>query len=207
MVEDKVFTKEELEAMGHRTLDLLQNAIDGGEKETAKKLAKRMYNEFSAMHDLYRDWLTDLFSFVGRHFGDETLSKALEETVSNFTNRVADRYAHKDPGRQVKILAAGLRGHLQPLQIEEDEEKFIIKLAPCGSGGRQVQEGLYDPPTNLLKVEKSQPMTFDRPNFPVYCAHCFFQNMVTVEPDGKPLFIVEPAKEIGKDPCSFYLYK
>ncbi len=207
MTEKRVFTPEELKAMGQRTLDLLQDAIDAREIETAGKLVRRMYNEFSAMHDLYRDWLTDLFSFVGRRFGDKALSEALQETVSGFTKRLADRYAKKSAGRKLEILAAGLRGHLQPLQIEEDEEKFTIKLSPCGSGGRQVRDGAYEPPTNFLKIKKPQPMSFDRPNFPVYCAHCFFQSIEPLEPGGKPLFEVKPAQELGEEPCVFYLYK
>jgi hypothetical protein len=207
VTKENVFTPEELKAMGRRTLDLLQEAIDANEKENASKLAQRMYNEFSAMHDLYRDWLTDLFSFVGRRFGDKVLSKALEETVSGFTRRLANRYANKSAGRKLKILAAGLRGHLQPLHIEEDEEKFTIKLSPCGSGGRQVLDGAYEPPLNFLKIEKPQPMSFNRPDFPVYCAHCFFQSIVPLEPGGKPLFSVKPAQKIGKEPCIFYVYK
>ena len=56
MAKESVFTPEELEVTGQRTLDLLQDAIDAGDKESAGKLAQRMYSEFSAMHDLYRDW-------------------------------------------------------------------------------------------------------------------------------------------------------
>ncbi|MBW1803057.1 MAG: hypothetical protein JRJ85_20280 [Deltaproteobacteria bacterium] len=207
MGKEREFTREKLKAMGERTLDLLKNAIEAGEMEKAGKLALRMYNEFSAMHDLYRDWLTDLFSYLGRRFGDEVLSESLEHTVSGFTKRLENRYADKSAARKLEILAAGLRGHLQPLEIEEDDEKFTIRLTPCGSGGRQVRDGLYDPPTDFLKIENPQPMTFDRPNFPVYCAHCFFQNITPIEPEGKPIFHVKPGEKIGEDPCSFFVYK
>ena len=61
MGKEREFTREKLKAMGERTLDLLKDAIKAGEMEKAGKLARRMYNEFSAMHDIYRDWLTDLF--------------------------------------------------------------------------------------------------------------------------------------------------
>ena len=144
---------------------------------------------------------------MGRRFGDEVLSETLEHTVSGFTKRLENRYADKGAARKLEIMAAGLRGHLQPLEIEEDDEKFTIKLTPCGSGGRQVRDGLYDLPTDFLKIENPQPMTFDRPNFPVYCAHCFFQNITPIEPEGKPIFHVKPGEKIGEDPCSFFVYK
>ena len=73
MVEDKLFTGEELEAMGKRTLDLLLEKLENGEINQAKILARQMYNEFLGMHDLYRDWLTHVFTFIGQHFGDDAL--------------------------------------------------------------------------------------------------------------------------------------
>ena len=43
----RVFTDKELEEMGKRTLDLLLEAIDSGDKERARNLAQRMYKEFN----------------------------------------------------------------------------------------------------------------------------------------------------------------
>jgi hypothetical protein len=70
-----------------------------------------------------------------------------------------------------------------------------------------VLDGAYEPPSNFLKIKKPHPMTFDRPNFPVYCTHCFFQSIAPLEPGGKPLFEIKPAQELGEEPCVFYLYK
>jgi hypothetical protein len=39
MAKERVFTPEELEATGQRTLDLLQDAIDADEKEAAGRYA------------------------------------------------------------------------------------------------------------------------------------------------------------------------
>jgi hypothetical protein len=46
MNNERFFTDEELKTLGQRTLDLLEDALDKGENENAKKLARRMYNEF-----------------------------------------------------------------------------------------------------------------------------------------------------------------
>lgn len=207
MSKERIFTQEDLEAMGERTLDLLQVSIDAGDKEKAKRLSQRMYSEFLGMHDLYRDWITDLLTFIGKRYGDGVLHEALKETVGGSTVRLGKRYANKSTRHKIGMLVAGLRGHLQPLKVEEDDEKVTITGLPCGSGGRLVLDGAYGPPTNFLKVQKAQPMTFNRSNFPVYCCHCYFQNISPTEPGGEPLFITEPAEELGQEPCHMYFYK
>jgi len=208
MSKERYFSDEELEAMGQRTLDLVLAAIEAGDQEAAKKLSQRMYGEFLSMHDLYRDWATDLLSFIGRRFGDEVLYEAFDETVrKGFTKLLAKRYSGKSPDRKLQLLAAGLRGHLGSLKITEDDEKFTITVDECPSGARQIKAGLYDRPDGFLRIEKSQDMTFGRPNFPVYCAHCYFQNQVADPVDGKPLFITELPEKVGLQPCRVYIYK
>ena len=207
MSRKRIFTDEELEAMGTRTLDVLLETLESGDRETAVKLASRMYAEFSAMHDLYRDWLTHTFSVVDRRFGDEALSEVLEETVKGFTDRHTDRYEGKSLKRRIQIMMAGLRGHLQPIKIEEDDEKFTLTIDPCGSGGCQIQAGMYEGPEAFVKVKGPYPWTFNRTDFPVYCAHCFYQNKFPLVPGDDVSCKIVPADPPGRAPCKFYLYK
>lgn len=51
MTEKRIFTDQELEEMGARTLDLLLTAIDAGDKEGAQARAWRMQKEFQYLHD------------------------------------------------------------------------------------------------------------------------------------------------------------
>ena len=119
MSKERLFTDEELEAMGTRTLDTLLEAIEGGDGEKAAKLAKSMYAEFLGMHDFYRDWLTDLFSHIGREFGEEPLAKAMEKTMVRFSQRLGPRYHGKSPRRRMEVLMTGLRGHLHSLLLQQ----------------------------------------------------------------------------------------
>ena len=93
------------------------------------------------------------------------------------------------------------------MHIEEDEEKVVIQMRPCGSGGRLVLEGKYEGPNAFLTVEKPQRMTYNRANFPVYCAHEPPMEMVDIEKNGAPFVVVEPAAVLGKEHCSFIIYK
>lgn len=207
MSKERIFTDEELEAMGARTLDVLVAAIESGDGEKAGKLAGRMYAEFSAMHDLYRDWLTDVLGMVGRQFGDEALSGILEKSTAGFTNRFSDRYEGKSLRRRIQIMMAGFRGHLQPVKIEEDDEKFTIRGRPCASGGRQVLDGLYDGPDALLRVKGPHSWTFDRPDFPVYCVHCYYQNQFPLLPGDDITTELTPAEKLGEESCTIHIHK
>ena len=207
MSEKKLFSAEELETMGKRTLDLLLESLAQGDIEEATELAQRMYSEFLGMHDLYRDWLTDVFTFIGQRHGEDVLREAMEQTVAGYTLRLGKRYAGKSKRRQIEMLLAGFRGHLQAFDIEEDERKVTVTPRLCGSGGRQINEGAYDPPCNFFKIKRPQPMTFNLEDFPAYCAHCYFQNISPAEPGGVPLFETAPSEDLGHTPCKIYIYK
>jgi hypothetical protein len=206
---NRLFSEAELVEMGKRTLDRVCEAIDAGDKDKAKRLAERMYAEFRGMHDLYRDGSTGLLSYIGRKYGDEVLEEAMTEWVKAWWLSALERYP-KGPEalrQRVKMFAAGLRGHLQPMHIEEDDDKVVIQMNPCGSGGRLVLEGKYEGPDAFLTVDKPQRITYGRAGFPVYCAHEPPMELVDIEENGAPFVVVEPGEKLGKDPCSFIIYK
>jgi hypothetical protein len=208
-MEERFFTDDELREMERRTVDRLTDAIDAGDGDKAKKIARRMYNEFLSMHDLYRNWITATLSEVGRRYGDDELEAIMMAGVRAWWKPIVESLP-EGPGSmpaKIKMFAAGLHGHLQPLEIREDEDKIEIKLCPCGSGGRLVSEGKYEGPDAFLTIEKEQPLTYGRKNFPVYCAHEYAMEKVDIEENGKPFVVVEPADRIGKDYCTMIVYK
>lgn len=206
---EKFFTDAELRKMERRTVDRLTDAIDAGDSDEAKKIAKRMYNEFLAMHDLYRNWITGTLSDIARRFGDEVLEEMMNEGVRAWWKPIIDGLP-QEPDKlpaKIKMFLAGLQGHLQPLEITEDDEKVAVKMLPCGSGGRLVLEGKYEGPNAFHKIAKAQPLTFGRPDYPVYCAHEYSMEKIDIEANGAPFVVVEPAHELGREHCTFYIYK
>jgi hypothetical protein len=195
--------------MERRTVDRLTDAIDAGDAERAKKIAHRMYNEFLSMHDLYRNWITATLSEVGRTYGDEALDQIMVEGVRAWWKPILDKLPQgEDAARaRVKVFVAGLHGHLQPLEIKEDDEKIEVKLCPCGSGGRLVSEGKYEGDGAFLKISKAQPLTYGRTDYPVYCAHEYAMEKVDIQENGRPFVVVEPAARVGKEYCTMIVYK
>ena len=47
----------------------------------------------------------------------------------------------EDFRHRVQMFAMGLRGHLQPMKVEEDDEKVCITMVLCGSGERLFKGG------------------------------------------------------------------
>ncbi len=205
----RIFEQADLDQMGKRTLDRVLAAIDSGDAAEAKRLAQRMYNEFVGMHDLYRDWLTGTLSAVGRQFGDERLEEIMTDGIRAWWTPLSNTLPKdpKDFPQRVKMFVAGLRGHLQPMDIVEDDEKIEIRMKPCGSGGRQIMHGRYTGPDAFLTVERAQRQTYGRENVPVYCTHEIAMERVDIENDGHPFVITEPAAELGKGYCTLCIYK
>ncbi len=202
----RFFTEAELEEMGIPTVDLIQKAIDAGELEKAKKLARRMFREFSFQHDAWVIWITTLSSYIYRHNGDDAVYEAVNECLEELSV-ASDAYRRQDPCRQAQMLAAGLRAHLTPVVVEEDDEKFTVMMSPCGSGGKLISNKKYETSRNLTRIKNPQRITFGRGDFPMYCANCAIENIVPIEKTGYPIWVTDAAEKLGETPCKLHIYK
>ncbi len=208
MDKNRVFTEYELKEMGRRTVDLICEAIDASDKEKAKKLSHRMYVEFQAMHDIFRDWITATLSYIYEHYGDKDLYEAMHEGCSSWYKPVVKLYEKEEDFRcRVQMLAMGLRGHLQPMEVVEDDEKVCITMTPCGTGELLFKEGSYEPPSNFSTVKKPQPTTYNRPSCPIYCAHEPMLEILPIEWNGQPLWVCFPPDGFATGGCRICMYK
>jgi hypothetical protein len=208
-VNSPLFSADDLREMEARSVDRLVAAIEAGERDRAVELARRMFNEFEAMHDLYRDWTAATLSAVGRRFGDAALEDVMHESVKAWWGPISKKLGDvaQPLAKRIRMFVAGLRGHLQPMTIEEDDEKVVICMRPCGSGGRLILEGKYEGPDAFFTVAEAQQMTYGRENFPVYCAHEPAMEAVDIDANGAPFMVVEPAAQLGREHCRFIIYK
>lgn len=124
---ERILNQDEIAEMEQQTIDRVIAAIEAGDKEGAKKLARRMYNEVMSMHDLYLNWMGATLSFIGERFGNEVLEETLDAGVKTWWTPNLDKMPQGDDNAalraRVKMFAGGLRAHLVPLNIEEDDEK------------------------------------------------------------------------------------
>jgi hypothetical protein len=207
MSKNRIFTDQELKEMGTRTLDLVLATIDAGDKEKAKELAERMYREFNYLHDGYMVWVTGLQTYIYKKLGIEALEEAEREAHTIEAKTVFKSVDLPDLRSKVEHLASGLRGHLQPITIYEDDEKISLTMQPCGSGERLIQKGGYTPEAGLAKVKDPHPITWGKKDFPIYCVHCPVMEMLQIENTGDFGACHIVADPIYHGACQFVFYK
>lgn len=200
----RVFTNEELREMGERTIDLLNQAIDAGDKEKAKNMAKRMFDECFILHDLYLDWTSILMSYIYNNNGEDALYQAMRDVFGVTAPPAPEK---TDFRTKVQMAAMGLRGHLVPLKVKEDDEKVCLTMKPCGSGEKLVKTGRYKPPFNCTMIQKPHNMTWGMTDFPVYCVHAPVGEILAMESSGYPVSPAFPAKKVGRGACTHCVYK
>jgi hypothetical protein len=207
MSQERIFTDQELKEMGTRTLDLVLETIEAGDKEKAKNLAKRMYREFNFLHDGYMIWVTGLLTYIYKKLGIDAVEEAEREAHTIEAKTVFKPIEETDLRSRVEHLASGLRGHLQPITIVEDDEKISLTMQPCGSGERIILKGGYDPEIGLATVSSPHPITWGRKDFPIYCVHCPVMEMLEIENTGSFGACHIVAERIHSGACQFVFYK
>ena len=191
--------------MGKRTLDLVIEAIDAGDKEKAKELAQRMYKEFNHLHDGYFTWVTGLQTYIYEKLGVDALEEA-ERQAHTIESKIAFIPSGETEFRAcVKNMVGGLRGHLQPITVAEDDEKVTITMEPCGSGERLIQMGGYE--KDWPGVKEAHNITWGMKDFPLYCVHCPVMEALDIENTGDFLFCHFASDPIGREHCQFVFYK
>ena len=208
MTNKRVFSQYELKTLETPLVDRIAAAIDNGQYEEAKLLARQLEAECVPMIYTFEDFVTALLSHICKHLGEDALEGSLRYAADAIMKPMYDGLEGLDFRELVEAFAAFFRAHTgRGLKIEEDDEKVTMILNPCGSGGRMVREGFFDPPKNLHKLKKAQATTFGRGDFPSYCAHCaVFHHIAPIEWSGKPFPPIEVGQGPG-DPCKWHFYK
>ena len=207
MTENRIFTNRELEELGTPTLDLVLQAIDAGEKDKAKALARRMQDEYKHLHDGYMFWVTGLQSYIYRKLGVDAVEEAEREAHTAEAKVVFTPPQKTDIRSRVEHLAGGLRGHMQPITIVETDKTVSLSMKPCGSGERLIQKGAYSPEIGLAKVEDAHRITWGMEDFPIYCVHCPVMEALELEGTGTFGAVHVVTGPLQSGACEFVFYK
>ena len=71
----------------------------------------------------------------------------------------------------------------------------------------EIGAGLYDKGQAGETIEGPLPVTYGLDTLPSYCCHEPALEAASISRFGAPMFIVNPAVQLGKQPCHVYVYK
>jgi hypothetical protein len=198
--------KKELSELGKSNLDRVFEALDEGNIEEARRRVLIMEKEAKHAHDLMISYVWILLTYIGSRFGDEEVIKALRFR-HDCIPQVAEKMLGMSVEETVRYKAMLQRGHHSTIRITEEEDRFVMELDPCNTGGRSRREGLDRPPINLGKTKKGFPESWGRSSVSYYCAHCGLLSLIGMEKgEGHPSCIYECPKD-PNDPCRQIFYK
>lgn len=206
--------------LGQATPELVCQAIDEGRLDDAKALARYAVPEGKALHDLMCDWVWDLLSQVARRFGEEEMHRALRASQSSWMmKRTWKGFLGMSVAERVQVTAEIMRAHRcgpnqdGGVEIIEEEDRYDLRMDPCGSGGRMRRGDPVDgtpsrlgPPYDFGVTQEAHDWSWGRRGVPYYCVHCAMNEILPMEWGGHPLWVTGYDPDASK-PCHWYFYK
>ncbi len=194
--------KKELEELQASIYDKLAQAIKAGEKEKALALLEEINRNRNSYRDVFLTWIDILQTYGAEKMGEEFVyetDRVFGERViwPNMFKGALELKTPEDRLRNRAYVWTSWHGGTID-SIEEDDEKFIIKLK-CPSGGNVRIKSQYG------KTKKAYPWSYKEPGLAYYCTHCpVTVEMMPIEKYGYPAWICQPQPE-GR--CIQYVFK
>jgi hypothetical protein len=198
--------EKELNQLTQLNRNRILNALKGTAFEETYRLLETEFQERERFHDLYVDWVGELTALLAEKAGDEAVQDFYRSFYERRSRGGQDDLKYRLPIEDLvrfraKKFVGG--GHDFNLDIREDDEKFIFRLDPCGSGGRLIAKS--DDPR--YRTRGAYPWSHLKANVPYYCVHCFFiWEIRSIETVGYPRVVYEIPEKPGH-PCIQLMYK
>src|SRR5581483_1883743 len=180
----------EREDLRHQAHELAVEALDAGDLVLARRHLALSKTEWYPMHHFGRDLVTAQLSWLHDHHGVGRTWDCVEAAYNRpIMGRMVSQVAELDLRGQVQMLGTMFHQHGMKFSIVETDGGFEFRTAPCGSGGRLIEEGAYAEPKSFATVRGASLQTFGLEEMPVYCMHCPATNRMVLE-QGGPYFLL-----------------
>ncbi|WP_456695680.1 hypothetical protein [Aeromicrobium sp. P5_D10] len=221
-------TKDQLEAGWAAYLvgvDLFATVARSSSVVSAAEILESMRTSWLTVHDPATDELASLLAIAATHLGETSIGGLWDALLCHYYDGIADKY---DPAKQpwpasvdrlgMDIFEA-VRGHLSgpgrdgSFDVREEEDRWVLQFAPCGSGGR-TYPGVEVPDRDPDQFTSSEhDWAWRTKGVCLYCVHCCqLQQRAPIERIGIPLRVIEPpvratADRPGRNVCTWSIYK
>lgn len=184
-------------------------AIKAGKTEEALRHLDEVYEQFHALHDAYSNDISLLEATLAQTQGDKWYESFERKKIHELLGPKYERYKGMSAEEKVQAICNSMRAHYSEFHVEEDDEKFVVKMTGCGAGGRLIRDGVAKRQGAVTK--KAYPWSFNRVGFPYYCAHAYFLNELLEELGAKVR--IEYGSQYDDqgnkidEPCQYIVYK
>jgi len=216
----RIIRQDDWEDLGVPTADMIVKAIDDGRYEEAKTLAHYFTSEGKGIHDTFCDWIWDILTKTAENYGEEAVYHLCRATQATWMMKRTWKAMQKmSVEERVYVNAEAMRAHRSgpkqdgTIEIIEVEDRYSIKVDPCGSAGRMRRGDPVDgtnsrlgPRYNFGVTKKAYPWSWSRKNVPYYCIHCAINEILTIEWGGYPLWVTGYSED-AFEPCYWHFYK
>ncbi len=184
-------------------------AIKAGKTEEALTYLKEVYEQFHPLHDAYSNDISLLEGKLAETQGEKWYLEFERKKVFELLGPKYERFRSMSVEQKVGAICSSMRAHFSEFHVEEDDEKFVVKITACGAGGRLVRDGIAKRQGAITK--KAYPWSFDRANFPYYCVHAHFLNEL-FEKLGLKIRVEYGSQYDNRgnkidEPCKYIIYK
>jgi len=182
-----------------------------GDREAALQVVEESLAGKKGFHDFAVKWANLLLAYIGDKLGDDAVLEVHEQFAQVFRPPVIKQWeaAGADPDafpleEFIEQRTSMWHGHDNEFTWEEDEDKYILTLTPCESGGR-LNEWLDG--NRAARMKGKEPYAYNQEGFSYYCLHCpTMWELGWIKQYGYPLIIFFPPQETG-EPCVQHFYK
>ena len=193
----------------------------------------QLREDWRQLHDRYVDLISGLLAYIVRRFGEDALEPCYRHVLEPYIDErympfdLRERSYDDTLYRNLYTTFEAMRAHLcgpdrrGELDFEEDDDKWVVKFDPCGSGGRSNRgdpiEGTPprpQPPYEFGVTTEEHDWAWNEKGVCHYCAHCCFAlERLPAERWGHPVRVVDsplyPEETSGATPkkCTWTIYK
>ncbi|MBI5618223.1 MAG: hypothetical protein HY943_18215 [Gammaproteobacteria bacterium] len=208
----ELYTAEEKAELPLTRCAKAEQKLAAGDTDIAHLLDGQRF-EWMPWHDVFVCLLEYFYATALDIGGPDYLSEMLRDTYEGAFTIGFPHYAAMSDEALVTEIARTWNYHCATIKVHEEDDRFVVTLDPCGSGGRLLRGEMWRDMFHYGKtplarfIEDPHPINFTRENAPAYCTHCAASNRAQFR--GGPLFFIIDGHAQMKPgmACRQYSYK